>query len=365
MRHIMRFSALLLACSLMTASLPETAVFAEDTEVFFDDFSGSHLDTDRWLIAQKNWGGKITVDGKQVDYNGGVVADNVFVSGGSLRLTGHGDLYTGDIPGINRDGSLREDGKRCGAAIATKDYFGSGSYEIRAKIAPELGCCSAMWTFEYEEDYSGDDLKVINHEIDIEFPGRNAKDEPSLDHVLCTTWVGEGDDEHKTGSPMCGVQTDGEFHTYRFDWHTGSGSEVPRVDYYFDGELLYTSYEYIPTNAGRFWLGLWFPRYWAGSPDFDTEVFEVDYAKITPFHESGDTPQNESYPDSGWAEDVFVPGDVSGDGDFNVSDLLLLQKWLLGVPETHLANWRAGDLCNDERLDTSDLCCARELYISK
>ena len=62
MRHIMRFSALLLACSLMTASLPETSVFAEDTEVFFDDFSGSHLDTDRWLIAQKNWGGKITVD---------------------------------------------------------------------------------------------------------------------------------------------------------------------------------------------------------------------------------------------------------------------------------------------------------------
>ena len=91
----------------------------------------------------------------------------------------------------------------------------------------------------------------------------------------------------------------------------------------------------------------------------------MDYAKITPFHESGDTPQNESYPDHGWAEDVFVPGDVNGDGDFNVSDLLILQKWLLSVPETHLANWRSGDLCNDERLDASDLCCAREMYTDK
>lgn len=267
---------------------------------FYDDFSGSQLDTSKWLIAEKNWGGTINVDSETVDYNGGVIAENVQVKDGNLILTGYGDQYEGDIRGINRDGSRRADGKRCGAAIATKEYYGSGSYEIRAKIAPELGCCSAMWTFEYEEDYSVEPFKITNHEIDIEFPGRDLNDDFSLSHALCTTWVTEED--YKTKSVECGNQADGKFHTYRFDWHTGSDTETPRVEYYFDDVLTYTAYEYIPTNTGRFWLGLWFPKYWAGTPDFNTAAFEIDYAKITPFYESGDTPQNETYPDSGWAE---------------------------------------------------------------
>ncbi len=174
-------------------------------------------------------------------------------------------------------------------------------------IAPELGCCSAMWTFEYEEIYNEDDLQIINHEIDIEFPGRDENDDFSLSHALCTTWIGENDDEHKTATPYCGNQADGEFHTYRFDWHTGSETETSRVEYYFDDVLTYTSYEFIPTNESRFWLGLWFPKYWAGTPDFEQTQFEIDYVKIIPFHESGDTPQNESYPDYGWSENAVLP----------------------------------------------------------
>ena len=76
------------------------------------------------------------------------------------------------------------------------------------------------------------------------------------------------------------------------------------MEYYFDDMLLYTATEHIPTNESRFWLGLWFPKHWAGAPDFDTTEFVIDYVKITTFHESGDTPQHESYPDHGWAESV-------------------------------------------------------------
>ncbi|MBR3283458.1 MAG: family 16 glycosylhydrolase [Ruminococcus sp.] len=272
---------------------------------FYEDFSGSSLDTDKWLAAEKNWGGTVNEDGVTKDYNGGVTAENVSVSDGKLVLKGLGNRYEGNQRGINRDGSRRSDGKRCGGAVATKEYFGSGSYEIRARIAPELGCCSAMWTFEYEEDYSGDKLNIINHEIDIEFPGRDKNDDLSLSHALCTTWVTEED--YRTKSVDCGEQTDGKFHTYRFDWHTGSEDEVPRVEYYFDDKLTYTAYDFIPTNESRFWLGLWFPKYWAGTPDFEETVFEVDYVRITPFHESGDTPQHESYPDSGWKETAELP----------------------------------------------------------
>lgn len=296
------------AITAMSCMMPFTtiAVVSDSDDIFCDDFTGSRLDTDKWLIAEKNWGGTVTENGETVDYNGGVVSENVAVHDGALVLTGLGDLYEGEQRGINRDGSQRSDGKRCGGAIATREYYASGSYEIRAKVAPVLGCCSAMWTFEYEEDYLGDDVKITNHEIDIEFPGRDGNGDFSLSHALCTTWITEED--YKTESVNCGNQADDEFHTYRFDWHTGSDTETPRVEYYFDDVLTYASYDDIPTNESRFWLGLWFPKYWAGTPDFDTTEFVIDYVKITPFHESGDTQQHESYPDSGWAEpDAELP----------------------------------------------------------
>ncbi len=55
-----------------------------------------------------------------------------------------------------------------------------------------------------------------------------------------------------------------------------------------------------------------------------------------------------------------VAGDVNGDGAFNTADAVLLQKWLLAVPDTELKNWEAGDLCADGRLDIFDLCAMRQ-----
>ena len=51
-----------------------------------------------------------------------------------------------------------------------------------------------------------------------------------------------------------------------------------------------------------------------------------------------------------------VVGDVNADGVFNIADAVLLQKWLLAVPETHLADWKAADFCNDNVLNVFDLC---------
>ncbi|WP_295082352.1 dockerin type I repeat-containing protein [Ruminococcus sp.] len=57
-------------------------------------------------------------------------------------------------------------------------------------------------------------------------------------------------------------------------------------------------------------------------------------------------------------------GDVNSDGEFNMADLVLLQKWLLGVPDTKLANRKAADLCSDNKLDVFDLICMRKKLIS-
>lgn len=61
------------------------------------------------------------------------------------------------------------------------------------------------------------------------------------------------------------------------------------------------------------------------------------------------------------ATDIYIrlkktlPGDVNGDGVFSAADLILLQKWLLNVPGTQLADWRAADFCEDGVLDVFDL----------
>ena len=59
----------------------------------------------------------------------------------------------------------------------------------------------------------------------------------------------------------------------------------------------------------------------------------------------------------------FVQGDVNDDGILDMADVVLLQKWLLAVPDTHLPNWKAADLCKDDRLDVFDLCLMKRLLI--
>ena len=55
-------------------------------------------------------------------------------------------------------------------------------------------------------------------------------------------------------------------------------------------------------------------------------------------------------------ESEQIKGDVNADGKINVADVVLMQKWLLTVPDTKLIDWKAGDLCEDEKLDVFDLC---------
>ncbi len=55
-----------------------------------------------------------------------------------------------------------------------------------------------------------------------------------------------------------------------------------------------------------------------------------------------------------------VDGDVNADGLFSTADIVLLQQWLLQIPGADLADWEAGDLCKDGKLDIFDLCQMRQ-----
>ena len=62
-------------------------------------------------------------------------------------------------------------------------------------------------------------------------------------------------------------------------------------------------------------------------------------------------------------EPPVISGDINADGKTNLADVVLLQKWLLGFPETKLANWQAGDLNADRILNGFDLCLLRNNMI--
>ena len=60
-----------------------------------------------------------------------------------------------------------------------------------------------------------------------------------------------------------------------------------------------------------------------------------------------------------------IQGDVNADGKFNVSDVVIFQKWLLADPSAKLDNWKAADFCEDNRLDVFDLCLMKRALIEK
>ena len=56
----------------------------------------------------------------------------------------------------------------------------------------------------------------------------------------------------------------------------------------------------------------------------------------------------------------MVQGDINADGKFDIADIVTLKKWILAVPDTELANWKAADLCEDGRLNVFDLCVMKQ-----
>ena len=63
------------------------------------------------------------------------------------------------------------------------------------------------------------------------------------------------------------------------------------------------------------------------------------------------------------APPASVRGDLNGDGTLNVSDAVLLEKFLLGDKSVQLSDWKAGDLIEDGKLDSFDMIVLRNLLL--
>lgn len=266
-----------IALGLLALALPSPALAADPPDAFYDDFGLGAIDPDRWYAVRANF------DSWHAYYSGGVVPENLYVRDGILHCEAHGDRYAGDVFGADESGRPRKD--RVGACASTRGFFASGRYEVRARVAPVLGVCSAMWTLSCGTNK--------NQEVAFQLPGRPAaaNEDIGFGYALCSAAVGEKNHEYQRKyAPLPQAQDDGAFHVYRFDWHTGdaAGTIAPRVEFYVDGVLVATNDDHVPTRAARFRIGAWFPKGWAGTPDFDTRLLEIDWVRITPFHEEND-----------------------------------------------------------------------------
>ena len=358
--------------------------------VFYDDFSSGTLDPANWLVSDKAWGGD----------NGGVAPANVMlvpdVDEGepivALRLEAHGDLYTGELEHAGRR-------TRVGAAIATRHYHASGRYEVRAKIAPEFGTCTAFWPFHYidhrqgEAAYWHEPNPRRNTEIDWEFPTDLAGADTgnfSFTKARTNSWGGQFGGEggehkgrkvltDKTGEALdLAVEAmDGRYHTFTIEWRSGADledesitrSERGSVRWFIDDRLVDELHDVdfgqgnVPYRAARFWLGTWFPAAgyagnvgWTGDPEFDTTAAHIAWVRITPFDQSRDLWVDETVPNLAWANpDAYpapndgpgpIPADLNEDGRVDGADLGLL-----------MAGWggRSPDLDGSGSVDGGDL----------
>ena len=62
-------------------------------------------------------------------------------------------------------------------------------------------------------------------------------------------------------------------------------------------------------------------------------------------------------------EKETATGDINGDGEFNIADAVILQKYLLGDSDAKFTDWQNADLCADGRLDVFDLCMMKKKLV--
>jgi hypothetical protein len=267
-----------------------------DPTIFYDKFEGP-LNVEKWERVHALWG--------QVDNplyaHGGVIRENVTTRSGFAVLKALGDLYEGNLRGIEGHP------KRLGGVLRSRARFASGRYEVKMKVlqVSDMGVLSTAWVFwskpitefQFPEAYQKaiehgnipeNGVVVLNHEIDIEIKG------VELTNPVFTNWIGLKNNERVSRHTPIQSLLDNKFHVFRWEWHTGGDNIQPEIKYYVDDNLIHTTTEHIPYIAGYFYVGNWF-AWWAGnddgtynSPSFSSMDMLVDWVKITPFDEPND-----------------------------------------------------------------------------
>lgn len=150
-------------------------------------------------------------------------AENTSLDGGCLSLT------------IDKDKA--DKGMYSGAEYRTTDFYGYGYYETSMQAIKNDGVVSSFFTYTGPSDNNPWD------EIDIEVLG---KDTTKVQFNYYTN--GQGNHEFMYD---LGFDASEGFHTYGFDW------QPDHIDWYVDGQKVYSAYDNIPSTPGRIMMNTW------------------------------------------------------------------------------------------------------------
>lgn len=62
--------------------------------------------------------------------------------------------------------------------------------------------------------------------------------------------------------------------------------------------------------------------------------------------------------------DTSIKGDINNDGHFNISDAVVLQKWLINAKNADAVKWKNGDMNEDGVLDVYDLVLMKSVLVT-
>ena len=68
--------------------------------------------------------------------------------------------------------------------------------------------------------------------------------------------------------------------------------------------------------------------------------------------------------DTGWTEEQVKHYD-NADGKLSTLDVIMMQKWLLNIPNAKLTDWKAGDLHENGKINVFDLGLLRHLLLNQ
>lgn len=171
--------------------------------------------------------------------NNGVTCDNV--------------EFSNDLLVLNTNPS-----NKIGAALSSKEYFGSGCFETTFKTNIPNGACIAFWTFYYEDDDDNEVTPNINHEIDMEFYGQN--------NAIYSTYLKDVGEQTHINKNLSFNINDNLYHNYKFDFISGN-----KVTFYIDNKMVAEIIDYVPYMNMKIWIGVWCPT-WATCIDSNGNI---------------------------------------------------------------------------------------------
>ena len=272
----MRTRLTLLGTLIFVLSLPVLLSFRESrpTEkwklVWYDEFNGSQLDTNKWNVLMRE-----TSKHNELQY---YIPDEVFVENGFLRVRSSKRKY-----GSQEYTSGRLDTRGKCAPVY-------GRFEIRAKLPGGRGMWPAHWLYPQNRNWQmeyimaeavadGKESMIPEErpwysEIDImEFLGH----ETGVVYGTLHYYTFDGQKRTSSGTWRSTTDYSADFHVYALEWEPDS------MRWYIDNNLIHATTSGIPHTPHYLILNTAVGGRWPGNPDSTTvfpQYHDIDYVRI-------------------------------------------------------------------------------------